>query len=233
MTLDLDWKKEQYLREYDEFFNDIEPTNDIAKNEEINNELIHIQKLLKEDNCSTKNIADRLKDLSYKLKADMIENPIPIEDIEKVADYYCGTPKVLNKVANGDIKNEKAYKQSIINSIKKNEFNNIEKYYKTLQKKELKDNINLLNESFDYQKRELPHGRKILYFDEVRLEDNVYIARYISKDKSLAKDTVIPLKELKYQLKSFNSYTVINQKIFDDYEINTNKLIDKHNNKKE
>ncbi|WP_424686546.1 MAG: hypothetical protein ACNI3H_00670 [Halarcobacter ebronensis] len=233
MTLDLEWKKEQYLREYDEYFNDIEHTNDPTKKEEINNELENIQNLLKEDNCSTNNIAQRLKDLSYKLRADMIENPIPIEDIEKVADYYCGTPKVLNKVANGDIKNEKAYKQSIINSIKNNEFNHIEKYYQALQKKELSDNLELLNESYDYQKRELPHGRKTLYFDEIRLEDGVYLARYISKDKTLAKDTWVPLKELKYQLKSFNSYTLENQKIFNNYEINIDKMINKHKKKKE
>ena len=64
MTLDLLWKKEQYLKEHDEFFNNAnsnDNNNEDEINEEISNELEEISRLLKDGEVSKENLAIRLK----------------------------------------------------------------------------------------------------------------------------------------------------------------------------
>ncbi|WP_419777776.1 hypothetical protein [Malaciobacter marinus] len=231
MTLDLEWKKEQFLKDYDEYFNDVEPNN-INENEDINKELEDIQKLAKEGNISKENLAKRLNDLSRKLK-DIKEPEIPLEDVTKVADYYMNTKKVQNKIDSGKIENKSAYRNSIINSIKNNEFKNANNLYEALQKQELNNNIQILTELYKNNKYELPYANKILYFQNIRLEDFVYLASYKTTDNKLRKDVAISFSEITYQLNSPITYTLKNKKLFENYIENEKNLIEKYKKKKE
>ncbi|GEM_PF-1939460 len=231
MTLDLEWKKEQFLKDYDEYFNDVEPNN-TNENEDINKELEDIQKLAKEGNVSKENLAKRLNDLSRKLK-DIKEPEIPLEDVTKVADYYMNTKKVQNKIDSGKIENKSAYRNSIINSIKNNEFKNANNLYEALQKQELNNNIQILTELYKNNKYELPYANKILYFQNIRLEDDVYLASYKTTDNKLRKDVAISFSEITYQLNSPITYTLKNKKLFENYIENEKNLIEKYKKKKE
>ena len=100
MTLDLLWKKEQYLKDHDEFFNNSNSNddNEAEINEEISNELEEITRLLKDGEVSKESLATRLKNLSYALKREDSSDEIPVEDVEKVADYVMNTNKIVDKI---------------------------------------------------------------------------------------------------------------------------------------
>ncbi|MCT7613165.1 hypothetical protein N5U20_08060 [Aliarcobacter butzleri] len=218
MNLDLEWKKEQYLKEHDEFFNDVKYENNEDEKENIAKELEELQRLTLEGNISQENLANRLKNLSYKIDANNTEkSQVPLEDIEKVATYIMNTTKIQNKIDEGTIENKEAYKKSIIKSISNNTFNGIEKYYEALVKKEEKDMLETLIVSLEENEKETFYQKNILYFKDLIFTNNIFLATYQSKDKKISKQYIISNEKIKYYLHSSYFYTKQNKELLDNY----------------
>lgn len=217
MTLDLEWKKEQYLKEHDKFFNDITHEENENKKEDIAAELEELQRLTIEGNISKDNLVNRLKNLSNKLNST-IENPtVPVEDIEKVATYIMNTSKVQNKIDKGEIENKDAYKKSIVKSISTNLFNGVEKYYEALVKKEQKDMLETLTVSLEQNENENLYQKNILYFKDLTFTNNIFLATYESKDKNISKQFIISDEKIKYYLHTSYFYTKPNKELLENY----------------
>lgn len=218
MNLDLEWKKEQYLKEHDEFFNDVKYENNEDEKENIAKELEELQRLTLEGNISQENLANRLKNLSYKIDANNTEkSQVPLEDIDKVATYIMNTTKIQNKIDEGTIENKEAYKKSIIKSISNNTFNGIEKYYEALVKKEEKDMLETLIVSLEENEKETFYQKNILYFKDLIFTNNIFLATYQSKDKKISKEYIISDEKIKYYLHSSYFYTKQNKELLDNY----------------
>lgn len=218
MNLDLEWKKEQYLKEHDEFFNDVKYENNEDEKENIAKELEELQRLTLEGNISQENLANRLKNLSYKIDANNTEkSQVPLEDIDKVATYIMNTTKIQNKIDEGTIENKEAYKKSIIKSISNNTFNGIEKYYDALVKKEEKDMLETLTVSLEENEKETFYQKNILYFKDLIFINNIFLATYQSKDKKISKEYIISDEKIKYYLHSSYFYTKQNKELLDNY----------------
>lgn len=218
MNLDLEWKKEQYLKEHDEFFNDVKYENNEDEKENIAKELEELQRLTLEGNISQENLANRLKNLSYKIDANNTEkSQVPLEDIDKVATYIMNTTKIQNKIDEGTIENKEAYKKSIIKSISNNTFNGIEKYYVALVKKEEKDMLETLIVSLEENEKETFYQKNILYFKDLIFTNNIFLATYQSKDKKISKEYIISNEKIKYYLHSSYFYTKQNKELLDNY----------------
>lgn len=235
MTLDLEWKKEQYLKEHDEFFNDVVYENNEDEKENIAKELAELQRLNEEGNISKDNLANRLKNLSNKLNASNTENSqVPLEDIEKVATYIMNTSKIQNKIDEGTIENKEAYKKSIIKSISNNSFNGVDKYYEALVKKEQKDILETITISLEQNENENFYKKNILYFKNLIFTNNIFLATYQSKDKDISKQYIISDEKIKYYLHSSFFYTKPNKELLDNYNQaikNYQELINTHNSK--
>jgi hypothetical protein len=217
MTLDLEWKKEQFLSDYDEAFNNIQQEQITDEKEDITKELQELQRLNEEGNISKDNLANRLKNLSNKLNST-IENPtVPVEDIEKVATYIMNTSKVQNKVDKGEIENKDAYKKSIVKSISTNLFNGVDKYYDALIKKEQKDMLETLTVSLEQNENENFYQKNILYFKDLIFTNNIYLATYESKDKNISKQFIISNEKIKYYLHTSYFYTKPNKELLENY----------------
>ncbi|MFW3357304.1 hypothetical protein [Aliarcobacter butzleri] len=218
MNLDLEWKKEQYLKEHDEFFNDVKYENNEDEKENIAKELEELQRLTLEGNISQENLANRLKNLSYKIDANNTEkSQVPLEDIDKVATYIMNTTKIQNKIDEGTIENKEAYKKSIIKSISNNTFNGIEKYYEALVKKEEKDMLETLTVSLEENEKETFYQKNILYFKDLIFTNNIFLATYQTKDKKISKQYIISDEKIKYYLHSSYFYTKQNKELLDNY----------------
>ena len=218
MNLDLEWKKEQYLKEHDEFFNDVKYENNEDEKENIAKELEELQRLTLEGNISQENLANRLKNLSYKIDANNTEkSQVPLEDIDKVATYIMNTTKIQNKIDEGTIENKEAYKKSIIKSISNNTFNGIEKYYDALVKKEEKDMLETLIVSLEENEKETFYQKNIIYFEDLIFTNNIFLATYQSKDKKISKQYIISNEKIKYYLHSSYFYTKQNKELLDNY----------------
>lgn len=218
MNLDLEWKKEQYLKEHDEFFNDVKYENNEDEKENIAKELEELQRLTLEGNISQENLANRLKNLSYRIDANNTEkSQVPLEDIDKVATYIMNTTKIQNKIDEGTIENKEAYKKSIIKSISNNTFNGIEKYYEALVKKEEKDMLETLIVSLEENEKETFYQKNILYFKDLIFTNNIFLATYQSKDKKISKQYIISNEKIKYYLHSSYFYTKQNKELLDNY----------------
>lgn len=218
MTLDLEWKKEQYLKEHDEFFNDVIYENNKDEKDEIAKELAELQRLNEEGNISKDNLANRLKNLSNKLNVANTENSqVPLEDIEKVANYIMNTSKIQDKVDKGDIENKDAYKKSIVKSISTNSFNGVDKYYDALVKKEQKEILETLTISLEQNENENFYQKNILYFKDLKFTNNIYLATYQSKDKNISKQLIVSDEKIKYYIHNSYFYTKPNKELLDNY----------------
>jgi hypothetical protein len=218
MTLDLEWKKEQYIKEHNQFFNDVVYENNKDEKEEIAKELAELQRLNEEGNISKDNLANRLKNLSNKLNLANTENSqVPFEDIEKVATYIMNTSKVQNKIDKGEIENKDAYKKSIVKSISTNLFNGVDKYYEALIKKEQKDMLETLTISLEQNENENLYQKNILYFKDLKFTNNIYLATYESKDKNISKQFIISDEKIKYYLHTSYFYTKPNKELLENY----------------
>lgn len=224
-TLDLEWKKKQYIKEFDEHFNDEEIEEDNEQTEDILKEFEEIKRLFEQKEISPKNLSNRLKGVAYKIEADSHDENsfIPVEDIDKVANYHMNTTKIRTKVELGEITNEKAYRQSIITRIKNNEFSKLEQVYNKLEKKELEDNIDTLTAAFEAYDETKPYQGHIFNFKKIVFLENVYLSRY-ENEQGNKKDFIVDISRIKSQLLPAHAYTKINKQIIEDYEQNCLKL---------
>ncbi|MBP6714416.1 MAG: hypothetical protein KA157_10795 [Aliarcobacter sp.] len=229
MTLDLLWKKEQYLKDHDEFFNNSNSNddNEAEINEEISNELEEITRLLKDGEVSKESLATRLKNLSYALKREDSSDEIPVEDVEKVADYVMNTNKIVDKIDKGEISDKEAYKKSIISNIKKNQFNGAKEYYQGLIQREKEDIFNNILFGIEHQESTIPYKKQILKFNNIDLKDGIYYSNYISEFGQVY-NFLITDKQLKYYLPLTHTYTKQNKEFLENYQNNVLNYLEKN-----
>lgn len=196
----------------------------------INNELEEIKRLIEEGSVSKDSLAQRLNNLSHKIKSkdSKFTDEIPIEDVEKVADYYMNTTKIKNRVEKGDIVNEAAFRQSIIKGIKEGTFTKVDEYYRALEKKEQKDTLETLTAAYEFNDNSFPYKGHILIFKKIRFEDGAYIAKYQNDKKTFVKEIIVPHKYIKTQLPSPYTFTKQNRILLETYITSIEKLVIKY-----
>ena len=202
--VDLEWGKERYLKEFDEFFND-ETTEVETTENDISKELEHLSKLADDGNISKENLAKQMQELADKLTATTTKEKeinivVPADEIDKVAEHIMNSKKVQTKVKSGDIKNPIGYKKTIIKQIKNNTYNGIEKVYEeflntnnTSTKQEI-DTTDLKNpidifikiyqktQRFDYAYLEASKGLSFQEKDELKKFRNEFEQEIIWKE---------------------------------------------------
>jgi len=138
-VVDLEWAKDRYLKEFDEYFNDTQDEQETTEND-INKELELITKLANEGNISKSNLKNKLESIADKLKDETIDAKdakanIPDEDIEKTVDFIMNSKTIIEKIATGKIKNPEGYKKAITKQIREGTFKGAENYHNQLMKK--------------------------------------------------------------------------------------------------
>lgn len=227
-VIDLEWKKEQFLKEHDEFFNNAE-VETVAEDETITQELENITKLHEDGNISKTSLANRLQELSHKVKANNYDpnKYIPVEDIDKVADYYMNMEKNRTRIELGEIQNPGGWRQSIVNSIKNSEFNQAQKIYEKLIDDEYQNIITCLMEIYSTIYPTHLYKDKYLYrFNKkIKLMDDVFIAEY--KYEDYTKPFIIQKSTFEAHLLGANAYTAKHRKLLENYEENVKKLVER------
>ncbi|MCG3703768.1 hypothetical protein L5F68_05405 [Aliarcobacter butzleri] len=217
MTLDLNWKKEQYISEYDEYFNSITPAQTSEK-EEIKKELENLLKVA--DDVSQDSLTNKLKELYEKSKDLSGEKSFvpPVEDIDKVTDFIMDSNRVKTKIQDGKITNKEAYEKAIKHSIENGTYNGIEEVYSKLVKKEKEEIFNALETALMHNEPTVPHKNNILNFGSLRFTNNIYIAKYINSSNNEKIDFVIGLEKIKNYAPTPTFFTKQNKDLLENYE---------------
>lgn len=230
MTLDLEWKKETYLNDYDEYFNNIVEEETITTKEDITKELQELTRLSDEGNISKQNLADRLQDILSLLEIKQTSaSQVPEEDIEKLANHIMSSKKMQERIDKGEIDNQNGYKVSIISAIRTNNFNGVEKYYNGLVQKEKNEMLDTLKLSLEHNESTIPHQKFTLNFKDLKIIDNVFIATYQTENEKIKKDFIVSYEKVKHYIYSFN-YTKQSKEFLDNYKDNISKYQDKFKN---
>ncbi|MFW0695704.1 hypothetical protein ACN09X_04850 [Aliarcobacter butzleri] len=230
MTLDLNWKKEQYISEYDEYFNSIAPTQTSEK-EEIKKELENLLKVA--DDVSQDSLTNKLKELYEKSKDLTGEKSfiVPSEDIDKVTDFIMDSNRVKTKIQDGKISNKEAYKKAIKNSIENGTYNGIEETYTKLVKKEKEEIFSNLETALMHNEPTVPYMKNILNFGSLRFTNNIYIAKYINSSNSEKIDFIIGLEKIKNYVPTATLFTKENKELLENYEQSLKDYIEKPSKK--
>lgn len=230
-VVDLDWRKDRYLKEFDEYFND-NKIEEKSTNTEINDELKTISKLADDGNISKENLAKQLEDLSIKLKSEANlskenNSVIPVEDIDKTVNHIMNTKKIKDKVATGKISNPDGYKNTIKKQIENNTFNGINDYYNGLIQKEKNDMLEIIKCTM---KDTMHYKEKTLQFNKISFSDetNLILANYKDFLSEYNVDFVISNERIVDVLEA-KDYTQSNKYLIENYKINyeKNKQINK------
>ncbi len=201
-VVDLEWGKERYLKEFDEYFNDkeIKPQN----NREIKDEIASISELVNEGNISDKNLVERLENITDHIitNSDQIKEniDIPQEDISLLADYIISTDKNQKRINMGEIKNASSWKIKISKLIEQNKFNGVENYYNQLHKNEIDLIKNLMDQIINITdfKQNINGDKCQILFDE---EHKLFKIKFENKDnknmlKILNSNDILNIKQL-------------------------------------
>lgn len=182
--VDLEWGKEKYLKEFDEYFNEKENTTK-EKDIDINEELVKLAKLSEEGNISKDSLAKRLESITEKLtdKKSDVHNQnqtLTDEQIENIANQEMNSNKIQKRIKKGEIENPDKYKNGIKKLIKQNKFNGLEKYLKNdfqleshQENKSYAENFNALKEVSDKIKNYLDFQRNINWIDNYYLQNKL------------------------------------------------------------
>ncbi|OCL81896.1 hypothetical protein [Arcobacter porcinus] len=224
--LDLEWKKEQYLKEHDEFFNEKELQTEEDKNNLILKQTEELVRLQKEGNISKESLAKRLQQLSSMVNAENIDEDIPSEDIEKVANHIMNNNKIQSQLLSGKIANKDSYKNSITNLMKKGEFVGAKEHYESLKNKEKEEIEAILEFSIEEQEKTIPHKKQILTFRELERKDDLFFSSYISEHGQIY-NFLITDKQIKYYLTNQN-FTKENQQWINNYLNRSLEFLEKH-----
>ncbi|MDN5069414.1 hypothetical protein O8C76_00035 [Aliarcobacter butzleri] len=228
--LDLEWKKEQYINEYDEYFNSITPAPAHEK-EEIKKELENLLKVA--DNVSQDSLTNKLKELYEKSKDLTGEKSfiVPSEDIDKVTDFIMDSNRVKTKIQDGKISNKEAYKKAIKHSIENGTYNGIEETYTKLVKKEKEEIFSNLETALMHNEPTVPYMKNILNFGSLRFTNNIYIAKYINSSNSEKIDFIIGLEKIKNYVPTATLFTKENKELLENYEQSLKDYIEKPSKK--
>lgn len=215
--LDLEWKKEQYINEYDEYFNSIAPAPAHEK-EEIKKELENLLKVA--DDVSQDSLTNKLKELYEKSKDLSGEKSfiVPSEDIDKVTDFIMDSNRVKTKIQDGKISNKEAYKKAIKHSIEDGTYNGIEEAYSKLVKKEKEEIFSNLETALIHNEPTIPYKNHILNFDNLRFTHNIYLARYINSENNQKLDFIVGLEKIKNYIPTPALFTKQNKDLLENYE---------------
>ncbi|OCL85998.1 hypothetical protein AAX26_01648 [Aliarcobacter thereius] len=201
--LDLEWRKEQYIKEHDEFFNEKELPTEEDKNDLALKQMEELVRLQKEGNISKESLAKRLQQLSSMVNAENINEEIPVEDSEKLANHIISSDKIQSQILSGKIANKESYQKSIINLIKKGEFVGAEEQYESLKNKEKEEIEAILEFSIEEQEKTLPYKKQILTFRELEKKDDLFFSSYISSHGQIY-NFLVTDKQIKYYLANQN-----------------------------
>ncbi|OCL86260.1 hypothetical protein [Arcobacter porcinus] len=224
--LDLEWKKEQYLKEHDEFFNEKELQTEEDKNNLILKQTEELVRLQKEGNISKESLAKRLQQLSSMVNAENIDEEIPSEDAEKVANHIMNSNKIQSRILTNDLKDKEGYKERITNLIKKGEFVGAKEQYESLKNKEKEEIEAILEFSIEEQEKTIPHKKQILTFREIERKDDLFFSSYISEHGQIY-NFLITDKQIKYYLGNQN-FTKENKEWIDNYLNRSLEFLEKH-----
>lgn len=224
--LDLEWKKEQYLREHDEFFNEKELQTEEEQNDLALNQLEELVRLQKEGNISKESLAKRLQQLSSMVNAENINEEIPGEDVEKVANHIMNSDKVQSQIFSGKIANKESYQKSIINLMKKGEFVGAKEHYEALKNKEKEEIEAQLEFSIEEQEKTIPHKKQILTFRELEKKDDLFFSSYISEHGQIY-NFLVTDKQIKYYL-PIKQYTKASKEWLEEYQSRALAFMEKH-----
>ncbi|MCT7910688.1 hypothetical protein N5912_02495 [Arcobacter lacus] len=221
--LDLNWKKEQYISEYDEYFNSIAPAPAHEK-EEIKKELENLLKVA--DDVSQDSLTNKLKELYEKSKDLSGEKSfiVPNQDIDKVTDF------IIDNKKGKKIENKEAYKKAIKHSIENGTYNGIEETYTKLVKKEKEEIFSNLETALIYNEPTIPHKNQIFTFDSLRFTHNIFIAKYFNPDGKKS-DFIIGLEKINNYLPTPTLFTKEHKELLENYEQSIKNYIEKQSKK--
>ena len=201
--LDLEWKKEQYIKEHDEFFNEKELTSEEEKNDLALKQMEELVRLQKEGNISKESLAKRLQQLSSMVNAENINEEVPFEDAEKLANHIMNSNKIQSRILTNNLKDKEGYKERITHLIKKGEFVGAEEQYESLKNKEKEEIEAILEFSIEEQEKTLPYKKQILTFRELERKDDLFFSSYISSHGQIY-NFLVTDKQIKYYLANQN-----------------------------
>ncbi|OCL90603.1 hypothetical protein [Aliarcobacter thereius] len=224
--LDLRWKREQYIEEYDEFFNEKELQTEEDNNDLALNQLEELVRLQKEGNISKESLAKRLKQISTALNQEDINEDIPTEDVEKVANHIMNSNKIQSQLLSGKIANKDSYKNSITNLMKKGEFVGAKEHYESLKNKEKEEIEAILEFGIEEQEKTIPHKKQILTFRELERKNDLFFSSYISEHGQIY-NFLITDKQIKYYLTNQN-FTKENKEWINNYLNRSLEFLEKH-----
>jgi len=231
-VVDLEWSKERYLQEFNEYFNDKQKPKDISQ-DDIKQEIENIKKLAEEGNISNESLAKKLEQLAQKIKTEeddnkqTTENFIPPQDIDKTAEHIMNSEKIQKKIYEGKIKNEAAYKNAVKKQLKEGSFNGAKEYYNGLVSKEKEQILEDLTIYYQHNYPEKIYKNIKLYFAEIYFKNGLFISRYKNKNADFVKDFLIEKTDLQTAMGTFAQFTIKTQNIFIEYEKNKEELVKK------
>jgi len=235
-VVDLEWGKERYLKEFDEYFNDSEENAEPTENE-INKELENIAKLANEGNISKDSLAKQLESITSKLRTDVNvkdasddEVEIPEEDIDKVVEHVMSSEPYCSKVESGIIQNAHAYKNKVKKDIQSRKFKGVNSFYSDLLAQE---KVNLLGSVYDRLDHILKKDDKTLALSNVIPKNQIFYAQY--KNILNNSDEYIPISpsflkesfinELRSRELNYEDYTLATREYLENYEKNYEKSL--------
>jgi len=239
-VVDLEWGKERYLKDFDEYFNDSEEVAEPTKNE-INKELENITKLANEGNISKDSLAKQLETITSKLRSEMKDKSVDSDDVkianqdlDKVVDHIMNSEPYRTKVATGDIQNVHGYKNKVKKDIKNGTFKGINTFYKDLLAEE---KVHILSCVYDKAEQLLNKDEKVLTITNVVDNEDIFYAQYkdllnnsddcefIAISPSLLQDAF--MNDLHSRDLDFEHYTISTQNFIKNYENNYKRSLDK------
>jgi len=207
-VVDLEWSKERYLKDFDEYFNGKKDTNK-STNTDIKEELNKLAKLSEDGNISKDSLVKRLEDITDKLTDNKSKNdntPIPNEDIDLVVEHIINSDKIKSKITTGDIPNPTGYKRKIKRLIEENKYNGIERYIedlKNIQMYNLKSNVKtFIENNFLVLKKD----NEDYYFRKVSFDKkyNIFTLLYSNENDTQTERKTIPINHLNQFLENEN-----------------------------
>jgi len=230
ITIDLEWGKEKYLKEFNEFFNDVEEAP-VNENDEIKQELDKLQEQIENGNVSKEFLANKLQELSNKIsdKKDKENEPqIPKEDVAKLTKHIMNSKYIQDKIKSNQIKNPQAYELKIKHQILSNQFNGVKKYYNGLINKELSNMIEILEEAYKQNYLLQKYKNTEVIFAKITYDKEHKIFKALYKNLSETFEINFPVSDIivnHYLDEIF--YTTVNAKIIKEYPNNYKNLIEK------
>lgn len=176
MTLDLNWKKEEYLKDFNNYFNkNSKKDSEGQELESLLNNIVNMNK----NGTSKESMLDMVNKLKEKLEpTDMLNE----HDVSVLATYIMETPKIKAKINKNEITKPENYKKELIKRIKNNSYEGLDKTIKELYKHEEKILCKTIHESLNFDKPTIINKDCTYELDNIKINDALIDVTY-KKDK--------------------------------------------------